>query len=400
MRRSRRQIVWLAFAGLAITIAVVAGAASASSSHGGQLAAGSPIKIGVVTSLSGPAGIYGPPVRNTVQLAIKQINAKGGVLGRPLKLVIADDGSAPATGRQAVRRLVTGDKVDTLIAMTNSAVRDGFINIVTSARLPFVYVTLYEGGMCYPNAFSIGEVPPQYDPVYTNLVKSQGMKNFFLIGHDYVWPQKVLPAAQKTIQAAGGKVVGKELVPFGTTDFGSMIDKIKSSGADTMLVALVGSDFGAFVKQWHASGLDKSVKLVSLTMTDDFMQSLGADAKGIYASFGYFNGSKTPQNTAFTAAYKKAYPKAFAQNTLTEGTYDAVYAYAKAVEAAKSTNSAAVSKALAGLSLPNSPRGPLTIQKSTHHVASTMYLLQADGAGHFKLIKQFPRISPGPQCKL
>lgn len=363
-------------------------------------ATGEPLKIGVVTSLTGSAGIYGPPVQQTVELAAKKINEAGGVNGQPIEIVVADDGSDPTTGAKAVDRLLTQDKVNGLVAMTNSAVREAFINQVSEAGVPFVYTSLYEGGSCYPNMFVIGEVPAQYDPVYQSMVTDQGMTKTFLLGHDYIWPQKILPAAEATIAGAGGSVTGTELVPFGTTDFGPIIKKIQDSGSDSILVALVGADYGTFVKQWRQAGLDSSTKIVSLTMTDDFAQALGPDAKDIYAVFGYFAGLDTPQNKMFIDEYMTANPEAFAQNTLTEATYDGIMALAAAASAAGSTESAAVNQAMKGITLPDSPRGPLTIDGTTHHVAANMYLVKADDTGTFSLVQDFPAVSAGPQCSL
>ena len=382
-----------------VALAVGAGCAVvavASSATAGQTA--DPIKIGLISSLSGPAGLYGRPVANSAQLAIDEINSKGGVLGRKLTLVVRDDASVPATGRQAAQRLITKDRVEALVAMTNSAVREAFIPVVKRSGLPFVYVTLYEGGACYENLFSIGEVPPQYDPVYKQLVRSTGRKTWYLIGHDYAWPQKVLPAASRAVGQAGGKVVGQDLVPFGTTDFAQIIDKIDASDARVVLVALVGSDFGAFLKQWRSFGLDRKTIMVTLTMTDDFMQALGTEARGVYSIFGYFQDLKTPANRQFVARYHKRFPKAFAQNTLSEGTYDAIYAYARAATKAGTTDFSDVNRSLAGITFPAAPRGPLVIQRSTHHVSQTMYLVKADGKGHYLLVKKFPHISPGRQC--
>lgn len=361
---------------------------------------GEPIRLGLLTSLSGDGGLYGPPVENTVQLAVDHVNEEGGILGRQVEVVVADDATDPARGAQGIERLITRENVDALIVMTNSAVREAFISTVAEDGLPFIYVTLYEGGACHPNMFSIGEVPAHYDPVYTDLVENQGMETFFMIGHDYVWPQTVLPDAAETIEDAGGTVAGQELVPFGTSDFGPIINQIQSADADALLVALVGPDFGTFVSQWRQAGLDDSTELVSLTMTDDFAASLGADADGIKAIFGYYAGLETPQNKEFVQAYQEANPDAFPQNTLTEGTYDAVLAYAKAVEEAGTTEAQEVNDALAGVELPDAPRGPLVIDEDTHHVSQSMYLLQADDSGSFELVEEFPSTPPGPQCDL
>lgn len=380
--------------------AATAAASEAAAAPESAAPTGDPLKIGVLTSLTGSAGIYGPPVQKTVELAAKKINDAGGVNGQPIEIVVADDGSDPTTGAKAVDRLLTQDKVNGLVAMTNSAVREAFIKQVSESGVPFVYTSLYEGGSCYPNMFVIGEVPAQYDPVYASMVSDLGMKKTFLLGHDYIWPQKILPAAEKTISGAGGSVTGSELVPFGTTDFGPIIKKIKDSGSDSVLTALVGADYGTFVKQWRQAGLDKSAKIVSLTMTDDFAQALGPDAKDIYAVFGYFSGLDNPMNKAFIDEYMAANPDAFAQNTLTEATYDGVMALAAAANAAGSTDSASVNAAMKGISLPDSPRGPLTIDGTTHHVGANMYLVKADDKGTFSLVKEFPNVSAGAQCSL
>lgn len=365
-----------------------------------SMAPSAPLKIGVVTSLTGPAAIYGPPVQATVELAMKQINDLGGVNGQPIEIIIADDGSNPTTGAKAVSKLLEQDGVNALVAMTDSATREGFISQVEESGIPFVYTTLYEGGACLPNMFVIGEVPAQYDPIYKSFVTDVGAKKVFFIGHDYVWPQTVFPLAQKSIESAGGKVVGQELVPFGTSDFGAILKKAQDAGADSIVTALVGADYGAFVKNWRQSGMDKSTKQLSLTMTDDYAQALGAAAAGIYGGFGYFSGVDTPANKAMIDAYKAANPDAFAQNTLTEASYDGIQALAKAANAAGTTEASAVIKALAGIQLPDSPRGALTIDAKTHHANATMHLLVADESGRYSLVKEFPDVSPGEQCSL
>jgi len=363
-----------------------------------SMAPSAPLKIGVVTSLTGPAAIYGPPVQATVELAMKQINDLGGVNGQPIEIIVADDGSNPTTGAEAVSKLLEQDGVNALVAMTDSATREGFISQVEESGIPFVYTTLYEGGACLPNMFVIGEVPAQYDPIYKSFVTDVGAKKVFFIGHDYVWPQTVFPLAQKSIESAGGQVVGQELVPFGTSDFGAILKKAQDAGADSIVTALVGADFGAFVKNWRQSGMDKSTKQLSLTMTDDYAQALGAAAAGIYGGFGYFAGVDTPANKAMIDAYMAANPDAFAQNTLTEASYDGIQALAKAANAAGTTEASAVIKALAGIQLPDSPRGALTIDAKTHHANATVYLLVADKTGKYSVVKEFPNVSPGDQC--
>jgi urea transport system substrate-binding protein len=357
-----------------------------------------PIKIGLITSLTGPGGIYGEPVKTSAQLAVNEVNASGGVDGRKLQLVVADDATDPATGQEVAQRLITRDKIDALVSMTNSGVRDAYTPVVQRAGIPFVYVTLYEGGACLPNLFSIGEVPPQYAPTYGVVQQEVGANTWYFVGHDYVWPQKTLPQARQAIEAAGGKVLGQDLVPFGTSDFADILGKIKSSGAKIVHVLLVGPDFAAFLKQWRSFGLDQTTTMYTLTLTDDFLASLGAEADGLYASFGYFQDLNTSRNQQFLADYRKAFgAKAAVQTTLSEATYDAIRVYALAANKARSTDSQPVNEALAGISYADAPRGSITIDAKTHHVTQTMYLLKAQG-GRYSLVKEFPSVPPGPQC--
>lgn len=369
---------------------------------GGQATTPSaPLKIGLIASLSGPLGLYGPSVVDAAKLGVSQINSQGGVLGRQLVLDVADDASDPKTGSVAAEKLITEDKVDWLVSTSNSAVRDAFTPAVQKAGIPFIYGVLYEGGFCLKNGFVVAEVPPQYNPMYPYVMSTTAKKNWYLLGHDYVWPQKTNPQAKQAIQAAGGKVVGQELVPFGTSDFSSTINKIKQSGADLLLITLVGADFGTFLKQWRSFGLDKTTTMVTLTMTDDFAAALGSGAAGVYSVFAYFQNLSTPANQAYIAAYRQMFgPSAPAQTTLSEGAYEAVNVLAMAAKKSGSASSDKVVGALAGIQFQDAPRGPITIDATTHHAAEHMYLIQAGSDGQFSLVKDLGQVPPGPQCSL
>ena len=374
-----------------LAVAVLAGVGSAAS--------GGTVRIGVMTTLTGPNGLYGKPVTNSTKMAAKEINASGGIAGKRVQIVVADDAGTPAGGLKAAQRLLLKDKVDGLVAMTNSAVRNAVMPLVSRNGLPFMYTTLYEGKACAKNLFVLGEVPQQYTPVYKYAVSALPAKKWYLVGHDYVWPQTVLPLASKDLKGAGATVAGQDLVPFGTSDFAPILDKVKSSGTDAILVALVGADFGAFLKQWRSFGLDKSTKMVTLTMTDDFMAALGKDATGVYSIFGYYQDLKAPKNVAFIAKYRKGYGAKAAQTTLSEGAYDSVWLYALAGRKAGSVESSDVIAALKGLRFA-APRGNVQLDPKTHHGAQTMYLIRSNGAGVYRAVKAFPNVSAGKQCSL
>src|ERR1700722_8027535 len=173
--------------------------------------AAEPIKIGVPVGLSGANSVVAPSVVQSAQLAVEEINAKGGVLGRQLVLEVADDASGAAGAHKAFDSLVFQKKVDVLISMETSAARNAGLPIVARGKVPYIYTSFYEGKSCSPFMYVNAWVPEQQvPPIVDYFTKEKGAKTFFLIGSDYAFGRGMLAFTKAYIEKTGGKVVGEE----------------------------------------------------------------------------------------------------------------------------------------------------------------------------------------------
>lgn len=381
-------------AGLAV---VVAGCGSS----GGDDSKG-PVKLGVLLQMSGAAGVYGPPSKQAAELAAQEINADGGVLdGRKLEIVVADDATDVKTAGEEAQKLLLRNKVTGIISTEGSAARDAVLPVVRRAKSMMVYTPLYEGRACDQRLFNLGEVPQQQvTPVVPYIQQRFGGNKWFVVGDDYIWPRQLGKATQNVVAQNGGSVAGEEYVPLGTTDFSSVIQKVRSSNADYVMMSLVGSDAIAFVKQMASFGLKDKIKTFGLAMLDNTLPAVKGSGAGLIAAFGYFGGLQTPGNKKFTSSLREKFGQsAEAQNTLSESTYEGVHLWAQAVKKAGSTDPDKVIKAMGGQSF-DGPRGKVTVDGTTRHVAQNVYVGEAQANGTYKIVKDLGVVQPGDQCSL
>ena len=197
--------------------------------------AADPIKIGVPVGLSGANSVVAPSVVQSAQLAVDEINAKGGVLGRQLVLEVADDASGAAGAQKAFDALISQKKVDVLISMETSAARNAALPIVARSKTPYIYTSFYEGKSCSPFMFVNAWVPEQQvPPIVDHFSKEKGAKAYFLIGSDYAFGRGMLAFTRKYIEKNGGKVVGEEYLPMDGSDWTAVISKLKAANPDAL----------------------------------------------------------------------------------------------------------------------------------------------------------------------
>jgi len=359
--------------------------------------AAEPIKIGVPVGLSGANSVVAPSVVQSAQLAIEEINAKGGVLGRPLALEVADDASGAAGAQKAFDSLISQKKVDVLISMETSAARNAALPIVARGKTPYIYTSFYEGKSCSPFMYVNAWVPEQQvPPIVDYFAKDKAAKKYFLIGSDYAFGRGMLAFTKAYVEKTGGKVVGEEYLPMDGSDWTPIISKLKSAAPDALITSTAGGAPNVtLTKQLRAAGV--KLPYGNLAVDEGTAKSMGTDAEGIYLSASYVTGIDTPANKTFLAAMAKKFGAELkTPNDLSVPEYEAVYAYKAAVEKAGSTESAAVLKALGDVSVPG-PRGAIVMSKQ-HHAPLSMYLGQVQGDGSVKVIQSFPSVDPGEQC--
>ncbi|MBY3473102.1 substrate-binding domain-containing protein [Rhizobium laguerreae] len=356
-----------------------------------------PIKIGVPVGLSGANSVVAPSVVQAAELAVEEINAKGGVLGRPLQLEIADDASGAAGAQKAFDSLVFQKEVNVVISMETSAARNAGLPIISKGDVPYIYTSFYEGKSCNANLFVDAWVPEQQvPPVVDNFISKQGAKKFFLIGSDYAFGRGMLTFAKGYIEKAGAQIVGEEYLPMDGSDWTAIISKLRSSGADAIITSTAGGAPNVtLTKQLRSSGV--TLPYGNLAVDEGTAKSMGTDAKDIFLSASYVTGIDSPENKAFLSAMDKKFGKELrTPNDLSVPQYEAIYLYKAAVEKAGSTDTADVLKALPDVSFAG-PRGKISMNKQ-HHAPLTMYLGQVKDDGSVAVVDSFKDVDPGDQC--
>lgn len=359
--------------------------------------AADPIRIGVPVGLSGANSVVAPSVVQSAELAVEEINAKGGVLGRQLALEVADDASGAAGAQKAFDALIFQKKVNVLISMETSAARNAGLPIVARGKVPYIYTSFYEGKSCSPYLYVNAWVPEQQvPPIVDYFNKEKKAKSYFLIGSDYAFGRGMLGFTKAYVQKTGGKVVGEEYLPMDGSDWTSIISKLKSSGADAIITSTAGGAPNVtLTKQLRAAGV--TLPYGNLAVDEGTAKGMGGDATGIYIAASYVTSIDSPANKTFLAAMAKKFGSDLkTPNDLSVPQYEAVYAYKAAVEKAGSTDPDKVLKALADVSVVG-PRGSIKMDKQ-RHAPLTMYLGQVAADGSVKVIQSFQNVDPGPQC--
>jgi urea transport system substrate-binding protein len=359
-----------------------------------------PLTIGVVLDRTGPSGLFGPATANVAQLAVDQINAKGGVDGQQVALKIEDGKTDPGASKAAAQALIDQDGVTALFTMFSSAQSAAVAPVAHDANVPYFYAPVWQGDECLDGEYANGEVPnQQLAPTIPWVQKQTGDQKWYLLGDDYVWPRTSFKLAKAYIKKAGGEVVGEEYVPLGTTDFTASISKIKQSGANVMIPALVGSDAVAFEKQAYDAGLgNDAVQRLAILYEDNTRGAMGADVtSGMYFATGYDSSITLPENAAFLKAYHAAFGSdASTVTTLSEHLYVAIKAWAKAADAAGGTSPTEIASAMTSLKM-DTPAGPVSYL-GNGYAKQSIRVVQIQPDGSAKVVTTFDNVNPGQSC--
>lgn len=375
-----------------IRIAVLATAFVATQGHAAE-----PIKIGVAVGLSGANSVVAPAVVQSSELAVEQINAAGGILGRPVQLEIVDDASGAIGAQKAFDTLVLEKQVDAIIAMESSAARNAALPVISRGRVPYIYTSFYEGRSCNKWMYANGWVPEQQvAPVVDYFTQKLGAKNYFLVGNDYAFGRGMLKFTKAYIEQHGGKVIGEEYLPMDGSDWTAVISKIRSTQPDALISATAGGAPNvSLAKQLKAAAL--TLPYGNLAIDEGTGKTMGDVATGMYMSASYLTSIDTPENKKFLADLGQKFAGNLSTpNELSEPQYEAFFLYKAAVEKANSTDSAAVVDALKDVSI-TGPRGVVQMNAS-RHTPLAMRLGQIQSDGSIRILETQEGVSPGVQC--
>jgi urea transport system substrate-binding protein len=374
-----------------------------------QAQAGDTIKVGILHSLSGTMAISETVLKDTVLMAIDEINAKGGLLGKKLEPVVVDPASNWPLFAEKTKQLLTQDKVDVIFGCWTSVSRKSVLPVVEELNGLLFYPVQYEGEELSKNVFYTGAAPNQQAIPAVDYLMSKdggGAKRWILLGTDYVYPRttnKILRAYLKS-KGVADKDIDEKYTPFGHSDYQTIVADIKkfSAGGKTAVVSTINGDSNVpFYKELGNAGLKaKDVPVVAFSVGEEELR--GVDTKplvGHLAAWNYFQSIKNPANTEFIAkwsTYAKAKKLPGADKPLTndpmEATYIGINMWKQAVEKAKSTDVDKVIAAMAGQTF-KAPSGITSkMDEKNHHLHKSVFIGEIKADGQFNVVWK----TPGP----
>ncbi|MEB2319318.1 MAG: urea ABC transporter substrate-binding protein [Pseudomonadota bacterium] len=358
------------------------------------------VTVGQLHSATGTMAISETGSIQAEQLAIDQINAMGGILGRRIKVIKEDGASDWPTFAEKSRKLLVNDKVATVFGCWTSASRKAVLPIFEKENGLLYYPTFYEGLEQSKNVIYTGQEATQQILWGLDWAKKEkGAQKIFLVGSDYIWPRTSMKIARKHVENfQKGRIVGEEYYPLGHTNFNSLINKIKVQKPDCIFAAVVGGSNVAFYKQLKAAGItgDKQF-LLTLSVTEDEMLGIGGENfAGFYSSMKYFQSLDNDNNKAFVEAFRKAYGPKAVIGDVTQAGYLGPWLWKAAVEKAGSFDVDKVVAASPGIELKTAPEGYVKVHEN-HHLWSKARIGQGQLDGTFKLVAESDQlIEPDP----
>jgi urea transport system substrate-binding protein len=355
------------------------------------------VKVGILHSLTGTIALAEASVVDAEKLAIDEINAAGGVLGKKIVPVVEDGASDWPTFAEKARKLLGQDKVAAVFGCYTSASRKAVLPVFEQAKGLLYYPTYYEGQEQSPNIlYTAHEATQQCVQGCNWLLENRG-KTFYLIGSDYIWPRVTNKIARPTIVKGGGSVLGEEYMPLGSTSFGSTINKIKAVKPDIILSTIVGGSNVAFYKQLKAAGVNmKKTTVMAFAVSEEEVSGIGNEnVQDVLTCMSYLQSLDNPANKKFVAAFKAKYgPKRVTGDTLACA-YTAVYLWKMAVEKAQSFDVDKVIAASANLEF-TGPEGLVRFHATNHHLWKQARIGAFGADGQVNMIYESPLIEPNP----
>ena len=351
------------------------------------------IDVGVLFSLTGGLSIIEKSLHDATLMAISEINASGGVMGKQVRAVEEDGASDPKTYNEKASKLVIEDKLPTVFGSYTSASRKAVLPVFEKRNAMYFYPTYYEGYECSKNVVYTGAVPNQQLSNFIPwIIKTLGKKTFFIVGSDYIYPREMAKVCKILIEKNGGKYVADEYLELGHSEWGSMVNKIKGSGCDVVLSNVVGDSVVSFYREFKNQGLTHDKLPICATVTSEIeIAAMGAEyAVGSYTSFPYFQAIDTPENKSFIERYRAFVndPKAVTHHALCSA-YFQVFLWKQAVEKAKDTSPNAIREAVRGQTF-LSPGGEVKIEAENLHSWLTPRIAQWGADGQGKIVDAYP----------
>ncbi|WP_280347891.1 urea ABC transporter substrate-binding protein [Nocardia neocaledoniensis] len=330
------------------------------------------IKVGSLHSFSGTMAISEVTVANSTKLAIDQINAAGGVLGKKIEIIKEDGASDPKTFAEKAEKLISSDCVAAVFGGWTSSSRKAMKPKFESLNSLLYYPVQYEGLEDSKNIFYTGATTNQQIVPALDYLKQKGITSLYLVGSDYVFPQTANREIKAYAAANGIEIKGEDYTPLGSTDFSTIINKVRNAKAGAVFNTLNGDSNVAFFREYTNAGLKATeMPVVSVSIAEEEVAGIGAqNIAGQLTAWNYYQTVDSPANKKFVADYKAAYGADKPTSDPMEAAYASVYLWKNTVEKAKSFAVADVQAAADGVSF-EAPEGTVTIDGANHHITKT-----------------------------
>ncbi len=352
-----------------------------------EVSTNTPIKVGILHSLTGTMAISEKAVVDSTLLAIDEINQTGGILGRVINPVIVDGKSDLKTFAIEAERLIIGEKVSVVFGCWTSASRKTVRPIFERYKHLLFYPVQYEGLEESPNIVYTGATSNQQIVPAVNWCSNNIGKKFFLVGSDYIFPRIANTIIKDCIIANGGEIVGEEYLLLGSNDVGRIIQEIIKKEPDLILNTINGDSNIAFFKELRRAGITSAMTpTMSFSIGENEINAIGKSImSGGFASWNYFQSIKTKENRNFVKMFKNKYGRDQAISDPMETAYLGVHIWANAVKAAKTDDVNKVRKTLQYQSFV-APEGVVHISNENNHMLKFARIGKIKDNGQFDII--------------
>jgi len=308
------------------------------------------MKLGLLLSHDGPIGVWTPGCKAAVRLAVEQVNAGGGINGRPLDLVTGDAGASSLSAFDASRRMVIDDRVDAVVGLQPSNMRAA-VERGLGGLVPYFYTAEWEGGRSAIGTAALGLTEAQsLRPGIARLAELRNARRFFFVGNDYLWPHVAYGMARSAVAAAGAQMVGSVFLPFGKPDHEALLARIEREKPDVVLVVMLGNDALDFNRAFGASGLARHVLRFCLALDETQLLGIGAEnTENLWAAQSYFLSQSQDGRVDMVESYRERYDTRMPPpNHASINCYDAVHIAAGLARRTRFGDGAAMARRVGG----------------------------------------------------
>ena len=344
-----------------------------------------PIKIGVLHSLTGTMAISEKPLVNAVQLAVEELNAQGGLLGRQIEILVTDTASEPEVAALQAEQLISQVKVEALFGCWTSSCRVAVKPIVEKHKHLLFYPVQYEGLEQSPNIIYTGAAPNQQIIPGTHWALDKFGRRVYLIGSDYLFPRIANLIIHDLIFATHSEILGERYLPLADKNVQDVIADLKKFKPDLIINTLNGDSNQAFFSALVENQL-ADIPLLSFSVSEnEILQWQGEKLTQHYAVWNYFQSLDTPKNAEFVKNYQQHFGANAPTSDPIEAAYNGVYLWAQAVKESHSTKPASVNQTIIRQSI-NAPSGIISVDGYSRHLWKKVQIGKVNSRGQFDIL--------------